>query len=129
MKTTSLLSLSYLLLILLIVSSCGGETKNNNNDISTDEAVIAAGQSTFEMTCGACHNFMQAGIGPQLGGLTKEVSADWIKKFIKNPQEMIDSGDERSVALFKKFNSYMPSFSYLSDEQIDQVIAYINTKE
>ncbi|WOK07153.1 PQQ-dependent sugar dehydrogenase [Imperialibacter roseus] len=129
MKTTSLLSLSYLLLILLVVTSCGGETKNDNNNISTDEAVIAAGQATFDMTCGACHNFMQAGIGPQLGGLTKEVSADWIKNFVKNPQQMIDSGDERAVMLFKKFNSYMPSFSYLSDEQIDQVIAYINTKE
>ncbi|CAD5282403.1 MULTISPECIES: PQQ-dependent sugar dehydrogenase [unclassified Imperialibacter] len=129
MKTTSLLSLSYLLLILLIVSSCGGETKKDNNGISTDEAAIAAGQATFEQTCGTCHNFMQAGIGPQLGGLTKEVSADWIKKFIKNPQGMIDAGDERAVTLFKQYNSYMPAFSYLSDEQIDQVIAYINTKD
>jgi len=128
MKTTSLLKFGCLLFVGFVVSSCGGGDKTADSGISTDEAVIAAGQVTFEQTCAACHNFTQSGIGPQLGGLTKEVPVDWIRKFIKNPQGMIDSGDERAVTLFKNYNSYMPAFSYLSDEQIDQVIAYMHTK-
>lgn len=125
MTTPNLLFIS---LLCFTAFSCSQNTETANS-ISSDEAVIAAGKVTFDQMCGACHNFQQAGIGPQLGGLTNEVSAEWIKSFTKNPQAMIDAGDERAVALFKKFNSYMPSFSYLSDEQIDQVIAFMHTKQ
>ena len=53
--------------------------------------------------CSGCHNFRTGGIGPQLGGLTDSVAAGWIHHFIKNPQEIIESGDERARQLFKKF--------------------------
>lgn len=114
--------------IFCFFSGCGSGSASTS-EISTDAGTIAAGKVMFDQTCGACHNFTQAGIGPQLGGLTRQVPKDWIRSFIKNPQDMIDGGDERAVALFEQFNSYMPSFSYLSDEQIDQVIAYMHTKE
>ncbi len=129
MKNSSSLTLAFLFLLVAFTMSCGDGAKTEDNGISTDEAVIAAGQVTFDQSCTVCHNFQQSGIGPQLGGITKAVSAEWIKSFIKNPQGMIDAGDERAVSLFKQYNTYMPAYSYLSDEQIDQVIAYMNTKE
>src|SRR5205823_2189598 len=74
-----------------------------------------------------CHNFRQDGIGPQLGGLTTKVSAAWIEHFIKNPQQIISSGDERAEQLFKKYKAVMPSFTTLKEDEVNSIIAFLNT--
>jgi glucose/arabinose dehydrogenase/cytochrome c2 len=86
------------------------------------------GQALFEQNCSTCHNFRTTGIGPQLGGVTDAVSDDWIKKFIKDPKGMINNADERAGMVFNRFNTYMPGFSHLPDEDIDAIIAYLKTK-
>src|SRR5262245_6529832 len=75
----------------------------DNSSIATDSATIAAGEATFTQYCSGCHNFRQDGIGPQLGGLTTEVHANWIQHFIKNPQVVISSGDKRAKELFSRY--------------------------
>src|SRR6185369_10902011 len=116
------------ILFVLILSACNKPAKEVST-ISTDPNFIAEGQVLYAQTCVACHNFTQDGIGPQLGGLTKEVSADWLRKFIKNPKAMIDDGDERATMLMDKFKTIMPTFTNYTDEQVDMIIAYINTKD
>jgi len=86
------------------------------------------GQTLFDQNCSSCHNFRSNSIGPQLGGVTEAVSDDWIKKFIKDPKTMIDNADERAGMLFGRFNTYMPGFSHLPDEDLDAIIAYLKTK-
>lgn len=86
------------------------------------------GQTLFEQNCSSCHNFRANSIGPQLGGVTEAVNEDWIKKFIKDPKSMIDNADERAGMLFGRFNTYMPGFSHLPDEDLDAIIAYLKTK-
>jgi glucose/arabinose dehydrogenase/cytochrome c2 len=86
------------------------------------------GQAIFEQNCSSCHNFRTNGIGPQLGGLTGSVSEDWIRKFIKDPKGMIESADERSGNLFGRYNTYMPSFSHLKDEDVDAIVAFLKTQ-
>ena len=117
------------ILFLLTLAACTGKSTMETTAISTDPNFIAEGQVLYAGNCVACHNFTQDGIGPQLGGLTKEVSVDWLKKFIKNPKAMIDDGDERATMLLDKFKTVMPTFSNYTDEQIDMIIAYINTKD
>ncbi len=62
--------------------------------------------------------FRQDGIGPQLGGLTTFVSADWLKHFITNPQKVIESGDKRARRLFNKYKVVMPSVAVLKDDEV-----------
>ena len=100
-----MLIISIAVLLLLYFSSCNSGTSLDNSAISTDSATIAAGEASFNQNCSGCHNFRQDGIGPQLGGLTTEVSADWIQHFIRDPKKMIESGDERARQLFKKYKS------------------------
>jgi len=86
----------------------------DNSSISADSATIAAGEASFNKNCSGCHNFRHDGIGPQLGGITTEVNADWIQHFIKNPQQVISSGDERAQQLFNKYKkTVMPSCATL----------------
>jgi glucose/arabinose dehydrogenase/cytochrome c2 len=93
-----------------------------------DSLKIARGNASFNKYCSGCHNFRQDGIGPQLGGLTTTVSPEKIRNFIKNPQEIINSGDKRAQRLFKKFKTVMPSFSMFTNNEINDIIAFLNTQ-
>lgn len=116
------------IVFLIYCFSCNSETSIGST-ISADTAIIAKGKTVFTEQCSGCHNFRQNGIGPQLKGLTQEVSAEWIHNFIKNPKQVIESGDERAQALFKKYRTLMPSFSSFTDADINALIAYIHTQK
>jgi len=125
MKNVMLIILAGVVLMLCF-NSCN--TGNNSKEvISTDTAVIAKGQASFNQHCSGCHNFRQDGIGPQLGGLTDSVPAVWIKHFISNPKEVIESKDVRAQELFKKYKVIMPSFGDSTNNEIDDIIAFLNT--
>ena len=114
--------------LLLYFGSCksGGSM---GNDISSDPATIANGETAFIQKCSGCHNFRQDGIGPQLGGLTNEVSTDWIQHFVRDSKKMAESGDERAQQLLKKYKTAMPSFASFSDDELNAIIAFMNTRK
>ena len=88
----SLIVLSFL----FYVCSCRSGTSSNDS-IASDSLTIAAGEKSFNINCSGCHNFRQDAIGPQLSGLTNDISADWIENFIKDPQQLINSKDAHAV--------------------------------
>lgn len=111
-----------------LLSFCNSKTSSNTEHLASDTAAIRKGQTIFAQQCGACHNFRRDGIGPQLGGILSSVSSDWVAKFVKNPQSVIESGDERAHLLFEKYKTVMPSFQHMSEEDLHCVIAFLNTK-
>ncbi|MEZ4847416.1 MAG: cytochrome c [Bacteroidia bacterium] len=102
--------------------------KSKNPAYSTDKEVIA-GNEIFDNTCVACHNFRTTGIGPNLAGVTREVPEQWLKDFIRNPVEVIQSGDRRGKELFEQYKQYMPPYQHLTDEELNAVLAYIHTRK
>lgn len=113
---------------ILLLTSCNSE-RGADHAFQTDSASIAKGRTIFNQTCIACHSMDKDGIGPALGGVTKDVSADWLKRFIQDPQAMINSGDERAKELFDKYKSVMPSFNYYQEEDLEAIIAYLHTEQ
>lgn len=112
----------------LALAACSSDN-TSKKQISTDSVAIAKGHEIFNQNCVACHSIDQDGIGPALGGITSEVSGQWLKDFIKDPKKEIESGDARAKALFDKYKSYMPSFAYYKDEEIEGIIAYLHTQK
>ena len=117
------------ILFLVYLNSCTTKTSTDSSSIPTDSASIANGQVLFTQNCSTCHNFKTDGIGPHLGGITKVVSVDWLKEFIKDPKTIIESNDERAQGLFSKFKTVMPSFTQYTDTQISELVAFIHTKK
>lgn len=107
--------------------SCG-DTRSLAEQNRSDSAMVAGGEQLFQQHCSSCHSIDQQGIGPALGGITGEVPDDWLRAFIRDPQQLINAGDPRADALFKKYNVYMPAFSWLSDQELDRLMAYLDTK-
>ena len=110
-----------------LLSGCGSDGSTANDVIAGDSATIAAGETLFNQHCSGCHNFRRDGIGPRLSGLTNTVSAEWLHQFIKDPQQLIASGDERANQLLKRYRVVMPSFPALKDDEVDAIIAFMHT--
>ena len=104
-------------------------TKKNEfgSNISNEKEQIEAGKVLFENNCSTCHSFQQNGIGPNLSGVTHSVETEWVRNFIQDPTKVIDSNDSRAAALFEVYNTYMPAFPSLTDEDINSLLAYIHT--
>ena len=113
---------------ILLLTACN-PSKSDTANIPADSATIAKGQLIFSQNCSACHDFRQDGIGPQLGGLTEKVSAEWIKDFIKNPEGLVESGDARSKMLLARYKTMMPSFAHYSDQELEELVAYLHTQK
>lgn len=116
------------IICLITLNFCKTDNHIDVSVIAKDSVSIAHGKSLFNQHCVVCHSFRQAGIGPHLGGITQDMSANWIMEFIRNPKKMIDAGDKRAVQSYDKFKSYMIPFAFLSDTALNSIVAYLHTQ-
>lgn len=85
----------------------------------------AKGKELFNSQCAACHKLDANSTGPALRGMADRHPTDWLHKWIKDSSGLIKSGDAAAVKLFNEWNKVpMNSFPNLSDEDIDNIIAY-----
>ena len=118
---------SFLFLLASVVLLSCGQT-DAGNDYHSDTASIASGQHLFGKHCTACHNFYIDDIAPQLSNVTVQQTPTWIKAFIQHPDAVIRSGDSTATSLFNEYKVAMPSFSFLSESEIDDIMAYVHSQ-
>lgn len=121
-----------LLIVLLGLISCAenkqplafNETKN---EAIPSTAKYQAGRSLYITNCATCHNLRYELTGPAL----QNVEQRWKDKallyaFIRNSQAVI-AKDAYAKNLYNRFNKVeMTQFAWLKNEQIDQLLHYIN---
>lgn len=85
-----------------------------------------AGKLAFESKCLACHSVGQGKkLGPDLASVTKRRSDEWLTKWLKSPEKMLET-DADAKAMLKEYNNIpMPNQS-LSDAEIRQYIKYFH---
>lgn len=91
---------------------------------------IENGEVLFNTNCKACHTVGDGKrVGPDLANVTDRRDKEWVFKFIKNSSELIQSGDEEAVAIFEENNKLpMPPHPF-SDEQLEDLVAYMDSYE
>ena len=88
----------------------------------TDAAAVQ-GKLGFESKCLACHSIAGGDkVGPDLYGVTKHVDDAWLTRWLKSPEQMLQS-DAHAKAQLEKFKLPMPNQG-LSEDEIKQYIAY-----
>lgn len=129
LKLISEISWPFFLIGSLFFLACktGSKSIQSSKTITPTLASIIQGKKVFENSCSSCHSFDSNGIGPSLAGISRELDNESIMSFISNPKKVIDSGDERSMALQKKYKTIMPSYFILGKGKIANLVAYINT--
>ena len=88
-----------------------------------------AGKTLFEQKgCPACHTIGKGPlVGPDLAGVTKKESPEWLQQWIAAPDAMIAKKDPTAISLLHQFHDVqMPNLG-LSASDVDNIIAYLGT--
>jgi len=113
----------------LVSTSAGAEQKDlEHHNISasptptTPDAI--AGKLDFESKCLACHSVGQGKkLGPDMAGVTRRRSKDWLAKWLKAPDKMLET-DADARAMLKEYNNIPMPNQNLSDLEIKRYLAY-----
>ena len=85
----------------------------------------AKGKELFNANCAACHKLDAKATGPALRNVAAKYDKEWLYKWIKNSAALIKSGDAQAVKVYEENNKVaMSAFPQLSNEDIDDIIAY-----
>ncbi len=88
--------------------------------LKTDAESIGRGKNLFQSKCSFCHDAFSTAtkVGPGLKGLLKSPSLP-VSKYPAVPENIIKQ--------FRQPFDRMPSFEYLPDVEIDDILAFLNT--
>lgn len=94
-----------------------------------DQELVAAGENVYRMkACMSCHTFGEGRrVGPDLLGVTERRDEEWLKNFIKNPDEMLRT-DAVAKELLREYLVPMPNQG-LTDEEVTAVVEYLKFKD
>ena len=91
------------------------------------------GANLFKQNCASCHNtkMEKAMTGPGLYGVMDRVpSREWLYPWIKNSGAVIAAGDPYAIKIYEENEkAAMTAMEYLTDENIDDILAYIEAYE
>ncbi len=85
------------------------------------------GEDTFQTRCMACHTIGQGDkSGPDLLNVVSNRDRAWLARWIKEPDVMLKEKDPLAMALYEKYNKVMMPNLFLSDEEVNDLIDYID---
>lgn len=120
-KKTIILKIAAIMLLFSFISI----NAYAQDEISTDQALITAGQAIFEENCTACHAINAKVVGPALKDSHKRNNVAWLKAFILNSQKVIQSGDDYAVKIYKEYGNVQMNSHDFSDDELNSLISYI----
>lgn len=98
--------------------------------VGDDSVGAKRGETLFlSKGCNTCHNISHTGkmSGPDLGGVVQLRDRDWLRQFLKNTDQMLQSDPIATAMLVKWKNVKMPQVK-LSDAEVEALINYLETQ-
>jgi nitrite reductase (NO-forming)/hydroxylamine reductase len=112
-------------LALLLASGCGGEGPDAGETGEVAQAAAHPGQAIFERNCFACHSIGEGlRVGPDLKDLHLRREREWLVRWVDDPIGMAET-DPIGQELFAEWNNTPMAKSFLSQDEIGQVLDYI----
>ncbi len=111
-------------------SAAGGDPAAATSAPAGGGGDVEKGKSLFTNNCAQCHAASdEVVVGPGLKGVRQRTPGeDWLKKWIRNSQAVVASGDAYAVGVYNKYSKIaMSSFPNLSDSDITSILDYIDS--
>ena len=110
---------------LIAAGGTGGDPEHHNTPATgaPNDPTAVKGKLAFESKCLACHSIGGGDkLGPDLYGTTKRHDDAWLTRWLKSPEQMLQT-DAKAKAMLEKWKLPMPNQG-LSDDEIRQYLAY-----
>ena len=107
--------------------------KNLDYDKAPALRQISSGEMMFRDKCSSCH-VISGGlskvrnsrpIGPDLFAVTTNRDPIWLKRWLAEPDKMLEEKDPIAIAMFDQYQVYMPNLS-LDDNEINALVDYMD---
>ncbi|MGE8111095.1 SCO family protein [Pseudomonas sp. NPDC086566] len=90
----------------------------------------SSGEQIFRTRCSSCHTVGntepgQPGIGPDLLGVTQQRDPSWLKRWLKEPDQMLAEREPLATLLYEQYNRLAMPNMRLGDTEITALIAYL----
>ncbi|MNP49462.1 Cytochrome c [compost metagenome] len=90
----------------------------------------SSGEQIFRTRCSSCHTLGdhapgQPGIGPDLLGVTRQRDANWLARWLKEPDRMLAEQDPLAMLLYEQYNRLPMPNMRLGDAEVSALISYI----
>ena len=114
---------------LIAAGATAGASESEHHNIPatavpTDPTAVR-GKLAFDSKCLACHSIGGGDkLGPDLYSVSKRRTDSWLAKWLKSPEQMLQS-DADAKAMLDKYKLPMPNQN-LSDAEISQYLAYFH---
>jgi cytochrome c2 len=93
-----------------------------------DNPDLKRGKSVFASKgCGVCHAIGKKLAGPDLAGVTARRSNEWLTRWLKETDVMLET-DSTAMALLKDYKGLKMPKQPLTDQDVAAVIAYIDSE-
>ena len=109
------------------VSSIGVGPVEKIEPAEISPALAEEGKSLYDAKCMACHIMGKKSVGPDLEGVTKRRSPEWIMNMILNPEEMTKQ-DVTAQALLKEYYTQM-TFQNLTQQEARSLLEYFRNTD
>ena len=122
MKKTTLLILAILLISAMALSACGGDGDTADDPTAAGKALFAETIIGAQAGCSTCHSLDADTVivGPSMAGIGSRSDAAALRESILDPNAVLVDGFPA--------DTMPPVWSdELSDEQVDQLVAYLLT--
>ena len=87
------------------------------------------GQALFVKACASCHTIGQGDhVGPDLQGVTSRRDRAWLSRFLQAPNVMRAKKDPIAVALSAKFPGVLMPNLGLSEPDVEDLLAYLDSR-
>jgi mono/diheme cytochrome c family protein len=112
------------IVIPLTLAACGGQDHPSATQTTTTNQL---GKSLFMQNCASCHTPKKDFVGPALAGVEQRWSdKQQLYALIKNAPQVIKENKYANDLWLKYNKSLMQPFPNLKDEEIDEILKYIN---
>lgn len=100
------------------------------DDFTLMDSTQWMGKLLFEQNCLTCHSPSdEVVVGPGLRRISERRDKQWIIEWVRNPQQVLRSGDQDALKLYKRFNKLdMPAFTNLSEADIMAIVSYVERR-
>lgn len=90
---------------------------------------IDNGEYLFRNGCLPCHSIGHGDrIGPDLLGVHARRSEDWLRRFVRTPDQVLASGDPTALALVQRYRGVtMPNLG-LSEADVEDILDYVRAR-